>query len=170
MEPKLLSYEEYCKALTNDPTPNFLHGLIVEFSDGRLEPFTMQFGPLYDSEYGHKFRVWDVNRIYRSIRDQSKNYLWADLENNTLCCIIKSLLRSMKENKFHHINLDINGVSYVVREIYDDTNACVKVYQLEYNSNKEIFYARYQNTSPEALLDSLTLEIYKKLKDVVNNV
>ena len=29
MEPKLLSYEEYCKALTNDPTPNFLHGLPV---------------------------------------------------------------------------------------------------------------------------------------------
>lgn len=169
MEPKLLSYKEYFKALTNDPTPNFLHGLIVEFSDGRLEPFTMQSGHLYDSEYDHKFRVWDVNSIYRSIRDQSKNYLWADLENNTLCRIVKSLLRSMKESQSHHIDLDINGVSYVVREIYDDTNSCVKVYQLEYNSNKEIFYARYQNTSPEALLDSLTLEIYKKLKEVVNN-
>lgn len=170
MEPKLLSYEEYCKALTNDPTPNSLHGLIVEFSDGRLEPFTMQFGPLYNSEYGHKFRVWDVNRIYRSIRDQSKDHPWVDHEGETLFYVIKSLLRSMKESNLHHINLEINGVSYVVIEIYNDTNACVQVYQLEYNSNKEVFYAQYQNTSPAALLDSLTLEIYKKLKEVVNNV
>lgn len=170
MEPKLLSYEEYCKALTKDPTPNSLHGLIVEFSDGRLEPFTMQFGPLYNSQYGDKFRVWDVNHIYQSIQDKSKSHPWVAQENKTLCFIIKSLLRSMKENKFHHINLGINGVSYVVREIYDDKNACVQVYQLEYNSNKEIFYARYQNTSPAALLDSLTLEIYKKLKEVVPGV
>ena len=93
-----------------------------------------------------------------------------DKDDETLFYTIEYLLRSMKENNLHHIDLEISGVNYGIQEVYNDKNACVQVYQLEYNSNKEIFYARYQNTSPAALLDSLTLEIYKKLKEVVNNV
>lgn len=158
---KLLTFEEYSNLLIHNPSSNTLHQLIVEFYDGRIEPFTMQFGPLYNSRYNKDFRVWEVQKVYDCIREISKSHEWGSL---TAEGVLRDTLRSLLTHNEDIAKVLVGKEVYQIRIVHKDLTNHVFVFEVSEFvagsvSHLKTFCSSYNPASSKSMIDSLVESI-----------